>query len=76
MKNLQFNPYQQGAGCGGVGLKSLNLSSPHPVVQGLNLAPSLPHHLCGAGKTHIERSEEGCVKWDGAKLPTLLVMDD
>ena len=39
MKNLQFNPYQSGAGCGGagqdgLGLKSVNPSLTHPEVQG------------------------------------------
>ena len=38
MKNLQFNPYQSGAGCGGagqdgLGLKSVNPSLPRPPLR-------------------------------------------
>ena len=33
-----------------MGVKSLNSSPPYPVVWGQNLAPSLPHHFCRAGK--------------------------
>ena len=52
MKIYNYNPYQRrarrgrgGEGWGGVGLKSLN--------------PSLPHHLCEAGKIRAWRSGEG-----------------
>ena len=71
MKNLQFNPYQCGARWGGLGLKSLNLSPPCLVVRGYNLTLSLPHQLCGAGKTYMGRSQKGWVKWGGAKLSYL-----
>ena len=71
MKNLQFNPYQCGARWGELGLKCLNLSLPHLVVRGYNLTLSLPHHLCGVGKTYIGRSREGWVKWGEAKLSSL-----
>ena len=65
MKILQFNPYQCGAGRGGdeakrgrLGLKSLNLSLPYPIVRGQNLAPSPPYHLYGAGKTRVRGSKK------------------
>ena len=62
MKYLQLKPLIMQGRVGGGGLKNLNLSPPHPVVRGKNLAPSLPHHLYGAGKTRTGRSEEGRVK--------------
>jgi len=34
MQILQFNIYQCWVGWGGLGLKSLNISLPHPVVWG------------------------------------------
>ena len=71
MKNLQFNPYQCGVRWGGLGLKSLNLSLPCFVVRDYNLTLSLPHHLCGAGKTCMGRSWARWVKWGGAKLSSL-----
>ena len=71
MKNLQFNPYQCGVRWGRLGLKSLNLSLPCFVVRDYNLTLSLPHHLCGVGKTYIGRSRKGWVKWGEAKLSSL-----
>ena len=50
-------------GRGGAGIKILNPSPPRPGVRGQNIAPSPPHHLCGAGKTRAGRG--------GAKLPYL-----
>ena len=74
MKNLQFNPYQQGAWWGR-SKKSKPIPAP-PCGARLKSHPiPAPLPLRG-GETHMECSEEGCVKWDGAKLPTLLVVDD
>ena len=57
-----------GRGRGGAGIKILNPSPPRPGVRGQNIAPSPPHHLCGAGKT---RAGWGGAKQGGAKLPSL-----
>ena len=44
-------------GWGGLGIKILNLSLPCPGVRGQNIAPSLPHHPCGAGRVKVERGK-------------------
>ena len=41
------------------------------MVHGKNLGPSLPYHLCGAGKTRTGGSGEGRVKRGGEKFPSL-----
>ena len=44
-----------------MGIKILNPSPPRPMVRGQNIAPSPPHHLCGAGR--------GGVGWGKIAIP-------
>lgn len=73
IKNLQFNPYQFGVGWGGVGRGGFKKFKPIPApscsarLKSCSIPAPLPlwgeKNPCG----------EGQVKWDGTKLPSLLL---
>ena len=65
---------QGGTGMGWVGSKTSKLIS--APFRGARLkfrpAPSLPYHLCGAGKPHLGRSEESRIMRSRTKLSSLI----